>query len=228
MEKLIDRIRKLLTLANDAGATEAEAALASNKASALLAEHNLSMSDVELKAEGRENTNFTYQYMWHMHCYVAAAELNMCLALVVKKKGFRKVTYVGRPTAVAVSKLVGDYFVQTIQRMAKEQGGSFAHRKSYAMGVALRVRSRVLALIEERKRSATVSAGGTNLPALANLFDSEMEQNWAASGLKKEMTRPARGRTRFTASTAAGWQDGERVGLDPQVGDANGSAKRLN
>jgi len=45
-ENIVERIRKLLRLAENAGATEAEAASALERASALLLRHNLTMDQV--------------------------------------------------------------------------------------------------------------------------------------------------------------------------------------
>jgi len=59
-EKLAERIRKLLALAGN-NPSEAEAAMAMERASALLAEHNLTMAEVETLGTDDERIEGTYK-----------------------------------------------------------------------------------------------------------------------------------------------------------------------
>ena len=85
--KTIYRIKKLLALANDKGATEGEAAEASRRAFALLAKWNLSLDSVEGKSANDEEPVETVASeksiyaggdRWAIGLYSRVAELNFC------------------------------------------------------------------------------------------------------------------------------------------------------
>src|SRR5882672_11177221 len=86
--KIATLINKLLVLSKDGGATEAEAALAAEKAQQLMTEHNLSFAHVEA-AGGKsgddakrtsDNVSHRQVYKWQRTLMAALAELNFCFS----------------------------------------------------------------------------------------------------------------------------------------------------
>lgn len=102
--ELLDRITKLLRLASDKGATEAEAATALAKAHEILASHNLTMDQVDQrdrakKADGQVGRQMTTINKWDTELFTWMAEANYCKVLRAR----RFTMYViGRPTNVQV------------------------------------------------------------------------------------------------------------------------------
>src|SRR5688572_7614826 len=91
--KIIEKIEKMLRLANNAG-TEAEAATAAQMAQAMLAEHNLSMADVDItRGQGarpdvariKEQTKKVALYQWQRTLWAAIAQVNYCWYRIVRQ-----------------------------------------------------------------------------------------------------------------------------------------------
>jgi Protein of unknown function (DUF2786) len=83
MERVAERIRKLLALANN-NPSEAEAAIALERASALMAEHNLTMAQVDAHGTGDERVeekhNAAYRgQTWARLIWGSVAQLNFCM-----------------------------------------------------------------------------------------------------------------------------------------------------
>src|SRR3979490_353217 len=82
-ERLAERIKKLLALAGN-NPSEAEAAAALERASAIMAEHNLTMTEVETFGSGDERVQDQYTsgdddpQTWARMLWDAVAQLNFC------------------------------------------------------------------------------------------------------------------------------------------------------
>lgn len=189
--KIVERIHKLLALAKDGGATEAEADSAMNRAQEIMAKHNLSMAEIEsagqsADAEGgrREKTAldgrvlFEYQQkLMDMVAYV-----NFCHASVRQKWDDRKgngrwrpagYTIIGRQANVIATTTTFDYLNSTINRCARE----FVHgdhtqlmsnmARSFKRGMADRLNTRLWnrykdILAEERRQHEAKQNGNGN------------------------------------------------------------------
>ncbi len=166
-------ITKLLALARDGGATEAEAALAAEKAQELMTEHNLSMASVEAAGgqsgdEGqrvKDGIRHRQVYKWQRVLMNALADLNFCYCQEKYEtgRGFNRVfdgyMLIGRSANVAAVRVMFEYLLQTIDRLARAdvQDGAklftrYAH--SFKEGCADRVIER---LRERRAREVEVS-----------------------------------------------------------------------
>src|SRR6516165_6134887 len=103
-EKLAERIRKLLALAGN-NPSEAEAAIAMERASALLAEHNLTMAEVETLGTDDERIEGTHKserarQTWARSLWGAVADLNFCFHCYTPR-------IFGEPTSVDEHILIG-------------------------------------------------------------------------------------------------------------------------
>lgn len=132
-DKLIDRIRKLMALTVERGASETEAALASEHVQRLLAEHNLSMAAIEMTGgmneAGGKRTKEHYSrrqvYKWQRELMQAVAKLNYCKALErYEWRGTNKVfdgySLIGRIDNVVSTQVMFDYLLETIERLARD------------------------------------------------------------------------------------------------------------
>lgn len=108
LDTIEERIRLLLALAHDAGATEAEASLAMERAHALLLKHNLDM--IEVEANGKDakvqtivDEEFTIDYAgnWRLALTNVLAKHNYCRCIGTGGTGCR---IIGRSHNVAVTK----------------------------------------------------------------------------------------------------------------------------
>jgi len=190
-EAVISRIRKLMALTTDAGATEAEAALAASHVQRILAEHNLSMAAVEASggatnSEGgkRERTavNKRQVYSWQRHLMKTVAEVNYCVALARFKVGrgqkiFDGYDLIGRVDNVTTVSLMFEYLLEAIERLARNFVGNDPARyftreaHSFKEGCAYRLHERLeeqfKALLEEQAKKEREEKARSSHPGAA-------------------------------------------------------------
>jgi len=163
LEKIADRIQKLLRLSKDGGATEAEAALAAEKAQEIMAEYNLTMAEIEERGESTgddgKREQQTYQaglYKWQRDLISTLGETNYCVVLITKewregkhKKIMRNrntFKVLGRAANVAAVTVTFDYLVATMNRLCKEAEGRDGSRNwdhSFCVGATERLIERI-------------------------------------------------------------------------------------
>jgi len=99
--KLIEKIQKILTLSNDAGATPEEADTAFQMANKLLLQHNLTVSDVQFKIQSDGITQDTYaveigtvkeEGNWESTLMATLCEFNLCGCITHRTKSKREAT----------------------------------------------------------------------------------------------------------------------------------------
>lgn len=175
--KVVERIQKLLRLANDGGATEGEASNAMAMADRLMAEHNLTMAALEmsgqqgaeqrLKKEEKGRAN----YRWQRWLMKAIADANYCVVLAnVEQRrmgtGMRDYTtgyqLIGRVSNVTATRHMYDYLLKTCARLRKEyemEPGNGAKEGSlFVEGLANRLAERVREHHEELLRTQRAEA----------------------------------------------------------------------
>lgn len=158
-QKIIDRVMKLLRMADDASSPY-EAVLAAKKARKLMDEHQLQMEDL------REQDDFGFQQfdrqykrtpVWMQVICSSVARWNDCIA---KKKNDR-LTFLGYNADAVVALSIYRYLVSTIERLAKqffeEREIAYSKRLDIAFkdGAADTVCSRINQLMRERMTPGT-------------------------------------------------------------------------
>ena len=81
MDNIVEKIRKMLALASNSGATEAEAAQALEMATFLMAKHNIDQDALVEKREGivkKTASRTDFDDKWHAWIVSAVALLNAC------------------------------------------------------------------------------------------------------------------------------------------------------
>lgn len=162
MEKIIERVQKLLALAGN-NPNENEAAAAIAKAHAILAEHNLSMMTVQQhRTKGSEedeergamptDTNFSEKYYGWL--WGEVARLHYCTCFQQRPNPHKRQTFytvVGRKVNAIVATQLAMYLCQTIRRLANEEAKrrgrtDHAFKNAFLMGAASRLHTRLNAM----------------------------------------------------------------------------------
>jgi len=125
-EDIVERIRKLLRLAEDAGATEAEAAAALERANALLIRHNLSMDAIavstgEQPAVGERHIHAGWAGSWRGSLLGILARHNFCSPFISRQGKRDTVIVVGRPANVDATHAMYDWITDQLERIASEE-----------------------------------------------------------------------------------------------------------
>jgi hypothetical protein len=129
-DDIVARIRKLLRLAEDAGATEAEAAAALERANALLLRHNLTLDRVAVSAG--EPPVVTEQHIragwagsWRGTLLGLLARHNLCAPIISRQGKVDTVVVVGRPVNVAATHALYDWIAAQLERFALDEWATF-------------------------------------------------------------------------------------------------------
>ena len=236
--KIIDKIQKLLALSKSPN--EHEAALAAAKAQELLATYNIDVTEIEAeeaKTSVTQDAVTSRRRAWQRVVRAAAAKMYFCeyyytnyeAEALHRKQGVAQYDlhfYVGEPHNIAVAKMMSEYLVTTVWRLARE--GALAHpkqernryRKSFANACATRLRTRIFSRILKSSSAGVTTHEGRNLPALASLYDQTRHRNRAF--IEEHVGKLGAGRGQRRSSHAAGRLDGHEAGgtisLDKQIG----------
>jgi len=170
-QKIIDRIRKLMALANNNN-NEHEATAALARAQALMEEYNIEEHSIGETAKGGQRSDKSKKgglYKWQRDIWQSVAEANFCLYYSVKglKKGQAyQNRVIGSNANTVTTELMADYLQATIERLTKEYakvafpGYSVFIREliAYREGLATRICERLKALQRQREQEAEKKA----------------------------------------------------------------------
>jgi len=255
LAKVIDRIRKLVALAQG-GASESEAEQAMARVHGLLAEHNLRLPDVlagappgappEAPADRVLETVEAADHPWERPIWSATAALYFCAYFYEGRPG-RTATgaapraarvrhnLVGKPHNILVARLMTDYFLKTIRRLARQEACHLppSARRSFAHSFQVACARRLAHRIWLRKCASEIDSisldprdGASRLPALRPLYNLEDEANRALLAALGIRLVPGSGPgTRITdiLGEVAGKAAADGIGLDPQLPDGRPS-----
>ncbi len=123
-EKILTKIKKLMALTTDRGATPEEAALATAKVSAMLIEHNLTIAQAQEFDPDEETINVTEHHMDHGYAQLrwrrilanVICKFNLCHIVVGRQK---TVYFFGKPSNVEVVIYLTESIAAQIHKMAK-------------------------------------------------------------------------------------------------------------
>ena len=226
INKIADKVRKLLALANNNSNAE-EAASAAAMAAALLAEHNLTLGQVETADDDARTSDEFVTRNWSRDMCHAFAALNFCKSWYTIEKGGRgydTVTILGTQANVAATAVMLDYLVQTADRLAEKNYTTERDRQHFRKGFSARVAERLDKLRRQRERGPTQTGSGNTLPVLASLYAQHAHANETHFEKLHPNVKLGYGRSLGGggASYSAGYKAGGSVSLDPQVARASG------
>lgn len=157
-EALINRIKKLLALGSEANPSAAEREVALTKAHELLAEHNLSISDLSEKDDIGVRSSGLSDLPWCRQLTHAVAKLYYCESLTHTDSEGGELCFLGTAENTLVATMMTDYLANSIAREATIRYlASEEHKDSFCIGAATTVRSRIdYMLIKERTPKESV------------------------------------------------------------------------
>lgn len=234
MKKVMERVRKMLRIANDAAATEGERDNALRMAHATLAKHNLSLSEAERDGaapeEAREKGTFVGRdYPWMRTTVYAVAGLFFCeYVYCLLRSGKVAHYFVGRASNIATAQEMSQFVISSIDREAtrwsRENGTGGTGWRSFCKGAAYRVAERCAEIRRSAEKApAPVASTGTAL-VLASVYAAEKAANEALMAQMFGKLREGRNRQRNTDAYAhaAGREYGDRVSLNTQISSSSG------
>jgi hypothetical protein len=181
-QKILDRIKKLLAMSQDMS-SEHEAAIATRRLHALLAQYNLSMTDLEHDKEDIKSDSFYEEdRTWKRVIANGIAQLYFChlytdkyLEHIKRRHASYVVTGSGPNRVVAIN--IIQRTIEAIKREARE--GSYKsygekstpYMNSFKNAAGNRIYERCMQLIEQARKGTLKGDDGDNLPVLASVYD---------------------------------------------------------
>lgn len=237
MEKLISKIQKLLALANHPGTSEEEAAVAMTMAQNLLAEHNLTMSQVEEAgvSEGRttETVARSALYEYHRDLMRTLCEVNFCTYWTAwdhrvvgsgrnsRVQKFAKHCLVGRKSNVTTALMLFDYINQTVERLCPWKSPQNLSKSaiSWKEGCCYRIRQRLQTRKQELDEESAAKpqehpqpqGGSANALVLSSVRASEVDLNHDFRRGWEPGTTAAKRMAREAREAAAAQAEAERL-----------------
>jgi len=229
-DKIIDKISKLLAMANDSSSPN-EAMIAAKRARALMDKHQIEISDIE-NAKGSQFLSLNYDLngsrtpKWMVMMASAAAGLNDCRALRVSatKEANAQFMFQGFKADAIVCKLTFEYFIEACERQLKSSGvKGTSKRNFFRMGFTQRISLRCLEIKEERKKAMVTNTGTALIP----LKQAQIAEHFGDyDTFNPGNTRPP-SRDEMEAYRA-GVTEAENIGLDPQVSGKEAKSETNN
>lgn len=231
-DKVLERVQKMMRLANDSAASEGERDNALRMAHATLAKYNLHMAfeDLAAKPVGEKRVDGRLalrEYAWMRDVGVAVGLLFFTkFFLMPQPKKHAIYVFVGKESNVYTSLEMCKYLIQSINREASRQAVAVGETpkgnywRSFCKGAVakLAVRCAEIRRNAEKMQNTTASTG-TSL-TLASVYKAEMQANdeylATAMGIKK-LKSGARRERPPGAGFAEGVRYADGIGLHTQL-----------
>ena len=230
-DRILNRVRKMINLANNAGATEGERDNALRMAHATLAKYNLELVQddgaptSQQAGEPREQQEETFLgYPWARQVANAVAALFFCEYYFAGIPGTARVqhNFIGRYSNATTAREMSRYLVESIHREARayQRASGVALQSQYtsfAGGAMRKIRERCEALRVEAERPAPTGGNGMSLVVVYNDEAAANTKFLQSTGVKLRSANSAT-ITRDGYAALAGAAYGARVSLDRQLG----------
>jgi ElaB/YqjD/DUF883 family membrane-anchored ribosome-binding protein len=223
IEKVADKIKKLLSLSESPNESEAFAAF--SKAQEMLTRHNLSIADLAdstpQEIEEQIINESQRQSAWKGILLNAVCQANYCFVYRVKQKNRIKQIIFGRPVNNESTRIQFEYLAETVDRLAKQVDGDRTFKNAFKLGAAHRLHSRIIEGIEKQKREG-VAASENSAEISAIVMRSLYEKLDAELKAYSEKLNLKSRNQRFSWSSKdgfiAGQMAGDQVSLNKQIG----------
>ena len=217
-DKILDKVKKLLALAESDN--ENEAAAAAGAAQRLLLEHNLTISDVskvtqedatiEEKAvdvQGRLSA-------WRLSLCEGVATALGCRVLISKGYGKTSLLIVGAPNDVCVAQVTYEYLIGVVDKLTRQnaRGWGRTYANSYRQGIVARLQERLRAQTKQNKEELKEKATEVGTALVLR-----KEQNLSDYMNKFKGTYRSGNSSLDYGAYSSGYQDGEGVSLNQQL-----------
>lgn len=225
-ERIINRIRKMLALAKDAGATEGERDNAMRAAHATLAKYNLDLADLEERGQPGERRGAAqaafYGRPWARQVAFKVAQLFFCQYIYTPAERAKdtKHYFIGKESNSATAIELSKFVIESISKEAKKRARDYGHNgtwtRSFCWGAAMAIKEKVDEIIASSTR---IDATPGTAIVLASLYQRESAANRELfDQLFPSRTAGRAGKSTVdSAGRAAGTSYGRTISLHRQI-----------
>lgn len=214
-QSIIKKIQALLSKTVDAGCTEGEALAAAKKAGQLMDEHNLSMSEIEVREAKCATVDHQMSATKHAVFYCAGAIAAYCDCICWRQG--KTLKFFGLPADAEIAGFLADLCMHAMNREWKQHLAkcravgwptTAKHKSDFLRAMAARLSRRFREMIMARKATAATSSG----TALVVVKNAVVQEQFSALALEMHTMRVRRRQIDPIAHNA-GIAAGDRVNI---------------
>lgn len=237
-DKIINRIKKMLALANDLAASEGERDNALRMAYNTMAKHNIDLAQVEAHGQAANEPRINFQndswsWLWAKQVNQIIGRLFFCKYYYGRSINGTQCEhhFVGRESNAMTAAVMADYVVNSILKEGRKIGkqNTSPITRSFCVGAMHQLSRRVDQIIADKERELGASSGAGTALVLASFYKTEQSENdrWLAEHVGELKTGKARASRVNGDAYAAGKEYGGKINLNAQVGESRASAKQI-
>ena len=225
MSAVLEKIKKLIKLATNSGATEGERDNAMRMAHNLLAKHNLTEEDLS-DEELRQIIELKSSYIinkWVRILGNSIAKLYFCKYYYSNGSIKKAHNFIGKTSNATTASMMTEYLVKSIRKEANGMSKTYnldnAYITAFCMAAAVAIANRVQGIVEQSANEQITTGNGTSV-VLASFYKTEEEQN--AAYLSGQGVTTVTAKSKNVKYNRNGLSDGKAFGntvsLNNQVG----------
>lgn len=221
-DNIREKIKKLLALANDKGASENEAAVALEFATKLMMQHGIEQSELkDMKAEVLKGDLLNFDKRWHENIGRTASKLYGVKPLFYGHD-FR---FCGRADNIDAASQTAVFIAEQIEELYKahlprgmSKGERAEYRRDFKFACSMRVYARACDIVENLETKDNVVAQGcTALVVVEHRKQLEIEVDDFFEKIGVKMRRARSLQVNVSAGGVAGHKAGDQVRLQKKV-----------
>lgn len=228
-EKVIEKVRKMLALANDTGASDGERDNALRMAYSTLTKYNLNEADVLVKElRGVEELEDRTSSPWARTIAGSIAKLFFCKYYFTRGKKMKH-SFVGKTSNAITAQLMTEYVISSLRKesskIERKENRSGTWVTSFLNGASYEIYNRCNDMIA--KQTTTPEFTGTGV-ILASLYKTEAEANefYINNEMKLKLKQStSHARTFQTNGFNSGAEFGKSINLNAQVGNSRNTLR---
>jgi len=236
-DRIIDRIKKMLALANDLAASEGERDNALRMAFNTMAKYNIDMATVEKHGKKAEEArinfrNDSWSWLWAKKVNQIVGRLFFCKYYYGESINGTQCQhhFVGRESNAMTAAVMADYVVNSILKEGRKLGkqNTSPITRSFCVGAMETLSIRVNQIIAEKEKELQGSPTPGTALVLASFYKSEQDENsrWIAEHIGNLKTNKGRASKVNAEAYGAGREYGDKINLSTQVADASGPTRK--
>lgn len=236
--RALERVRKMLALANDSAASEGERDNAMRMAHATLAKWNLSLAEASNKPDDRGQQVMELRTPpWARTCAGAIARLFFCEYFFVKLRHDQRVRhyFIGREANAVTAMEIAAYVIRSIRAEARRKQAELNETGEWKTAFVKGAAHKIYYRCEELRKQAEMEPAMANTPkstgtslVLASVYQTELLANKAwleKGGWKIKESKPRQQSIKSYDAYTRGTEYGAGLSLNRQIGDGNGKRK---
>lgn len=239
-DKIIERIKKMLALANDLAASEGERDNALRMAFNTMAKYNIDMARVEAHNSKAQEPRIDFEtaswsWLWAKQVNNEVARLFFCKYYYSGKINGTQCHhhFIGRESNAMTAAVMADYVVNSILKEGRKIGkqNTAPATRAFCIGALHSLSYRIDKLIAEKERELQGDKTAGTALVLASLYKSEGDANEAFLAEFVPDLRESKGKggaVKDAAAYHAGADYGQKINLSTQVTGTPDVSPKLN